>query len=98
MRRIVLSGADNTAENMVASWISTVTALSVTVSGYFEGASANSHWNVRVLLTEVPLSAPTGNPKPLVRSWIRTGGRWKGRGRKVRSISDRSGKSGRGTR
>ena len=37
MRGIALSGAD---ENMVASWISTVTALSVSVPGYFEGACA----------------------------------------------------------
>jgi hypothetical protein len=54
----------------------------------------NSHWNVTVLLTEVPLSAPAGNPTTLVRSWIRTVGRWERRGRKVRTSADRSGKSG----
>lgn len=38
MRGIALSGAENTTENVVASWISTVTTLPVSVPGYFEGA------------------------------------------------------------
>ena len=40
VRGIMLSGADNTDENMVASWISTVSTLPVSVPGYFEGACA----------------------------------------------------------
>lgn len=40
MREIALSRADNTAKNVVASWISAVTTLPVTVPGYFEGACA----------------------------------------------------------
>ena len=40
VRGIALSGADNTAENIVASWISTVTTIPVSVPGYFDGACA----------------------------------------------------------
>jgi len=40
VRGIALSGVDNTAENMVASWISAVTTIPVSVPGYFEGACA----------------------------------------------------------
>lgn len=40
VRGVALSGADNTAKKVVASWISALTTLSVSVPGYFEGACA----------------------------------------------------------
>jgi hypothetical protein len=40
VRGTALSGVDNTAENMVTSWISSVSTLPVQVPGYFEGACA----------------------------------------------------------
>jgi hypothetical protein len=93
VRGIALSGADNTARTWSLVGSVLLPQFPYRFPATLKASAQNSHWNVTVLLTEVPLSAPTGNPTPLVRSRIRTAGRWYGRERKVPTSSDRSGKS-----